>query len=192
VFTGIVEELGHFEERDGDRYRFAARSVLEDAGLGDSIAVNGTCLTVVEQGDGYWVADVSAETASRTNLGALRRGDAVNLERPVRLADRLGGHQVLGHVDAVGEIVAPAPDLQVRIPAGLMRYCVEKGSIAVDGISLTIFDLDDDTFRVAVIPHTAAVTTLGTKGAGDPVNIEVDVMAKHVEKLLDAYRPSTA
>jgi riboflavin synthase len=191
VFTGIVEELGRFEERDGDRYRFAAGTVLEDAGLGDSIAVNGTCLTVIEQGEGYWIADVSAETAARTNLGALHRGDAVNLERPVRMADRLGGHQVLGHVDAVGEIVAPAPDLRVRIPAGLMRYCVEKGSIAVDGISLTIFDLDEDTFRVAVIPHTAAVTTLGTKGAGDPVNIEVDVMAKHVEKLLDAYRPST-
>jgi riboflavin synthase len=190
VFTGIVEELGRFEERDGDRYRFAARTVLEDAGLGDSIAVNGTCLTVIEQGDGYWIADVSAETAARTNLGALRRGDPVNLERPVRMADRLGGHQVLGHVDAVGEIVVPAPDLRVRIPAGLMRYCVEKGSIAVDGISLTIFDLDDDTFRVAVIPHTAAVTTLGTKGASDPVNVEVDVMAKHVEKLLDAYRPS--
>jgi riboflavin synthase len=190
VFTGIVEELGRFEQRDGDRYRFAARTVLEDAGLGDSIAVNGTCLTLIDRGDGYWVADVSAETAARTNLGNLGPGDPVNLERPVRMADRLGGHQVLGHVDAVGEIVAPAPDLRVRIPAGLMRYCVEKGSIAVDGISLTIFDLDDESFRVAVIPHTAAVTTLGTKGPGDPVNIEVDVLAKHVEKLLDAYRPS--
>jgi riboflavin synthase len=98
---------------------------------------------------------------------------------------------VLGHVDAVGHIVAPAPDLRVQIPASLMRYCVEKGSIAVDGISLTIFDLDDDSFRVAVIPHTAAVTTLGSKGAGAPVNIEVDVMAKHVEKLLHAHRPGT-
>jgi riboflavin synthase len=114
----------------------------------------------------------------------------VNLERPVRMVDRLGGHQVLGHVDAVGEIVAPAPDLRVRIPASLLRYCVEKGSIAVDGISLTIFDVDDDSFAVAVIPHTAAVTTLGTKGAGAAVNIEVDVMAKHVEKLLQAYVPT--
>ena len=102
------------------------------------------------------------------------------------MEDRLGGHVVLGHVDAVGRVVAPAPDLRVQIPAALMRYCVEKGSIAVDGISLTIFDLDDETFRVAVIPHTAAVTTLGSKGPGAPVNIEVDVMAKHVEKLLQA------
>jgi riboflavin synthase len=189
VFTGIVEELGHFVGRDGDRYRFAASMVLDAAALGDSIAVNGTCLTLVDQGDGWWVADVSDETAARTNLGALAAGDPVNLERPVRMADRLGGHQVLGHVDAVGEIVTPAPDLRVRIPAPLMRYCVEKGSIAVDGISLTIFDLDDDSFAVAVIPHTAAVTTLGSKGSGALVNIEVDVMAKHVEKLLQAYAP---
>ncbi len=191
MFTGIVEELGHFVGRDGDRHRFAASKVLDGAALGDSIAVNGTCLTLVDQGDGWWVADVSNETAARTNIGALAAGDPVNLERPVRMADRLGGHQVLGHVDAVGEIVTPAPDLRVRIPASLMRYCVEKGSIAVDGISLTIFDLDDDSFAVAVIPHTAAVTTLGSKGSGAPVNIEVDVMAKHVEKLLGAYLPST-
>jgi riboflavin synthase len=190
VFTGIIEELGRFVGRDGDRYRFASSTVLQDASVGDSIAVNGTCLTLVEQGDGWWVADVSDETARRTNLGALTAGDAVNLERPVRTADRLGGHQVLGHVDAVGEIVAPAPDLRVRIPTPLMRYCVEKGSIAVDGISLTIFDLDDTSFAVAVIPHTAAVTTLGAKGAGAPVNVEVDVMAKHVEKLLQAYLPT--
>lgn len=190
MFTGIVEGPGRFVDRDGARYRFAASAVLDGVALGDSIAVNGTCLTVVEYGDGWWVADVSAETAGRTNLGALAAGDPVNLERPVWMADRLGGHQVVGRVDTVGEIVAPAPDLRVRIPAELMRYCVEKGSIAVDGISLTIFDLDDDSFAVAVIPHTAAVTTLGTKGAGAPVNIEVDVMAKHVEKLLGAYLPT--
>jgi riboflavin synthase len=190
MFTGIVEELGRFQRRDGDRYRFAATTVLDGAGLGDSIAVNGTCLTLVEQGAGWWVADVSDETARRTNLGALTPGDPVNLERPVRMADRLGGHVVLGHVDTVGEVVAPAPDLRVRVPADLMRYCVEKGSIAVDGISLTIFDLDDDSFSVAVIPHTAAVTTLGSKGPGAVVNIEVDVMAKHVEKLLGAYLPT--
>jgi len=192
MFTGIVEELGRFERRDGDRYRFAAAIVLQDAQLGDSIAVNGTCLTLIEQGDGYWLADVSDETAARTNLGALAPGDPVNFERPVRMQDRLGGHVVLGHVDAVGEVLAPAPDLRVQIPAALMRYCVEKGSIAVDGISLTIFDLDDDSFRVAVIPHTAAVTTLGGKGPGAPVNIEVDVMAKHLEKLLGAHLPSAA
>jgi riboflavin synthase len=192
MFTGIVEELGRFESRDGDRYRFAAATVLQDAQLGDSIAVNGTCLTLIEQGDGYWLADVSDETAARTNLGALAPGDPVNFERPVRMHDRLGGHVVLGHVDAVGEVLTPAPDLRVQIPATLMRYCVEKGSIAVDGISLTIFDLDDDSFRVAVIPHTAAVTTLGGKRPGAAVNIEVDVMAKHVEKLLGAHLPSTA
>jgi riboflavin synthase len=189
MFTGIVEELGRFEQRDGDRYRFAASTVLDGAHLGDSIAANGTCLTLVDRGPGWWVADVSDETAARTNLGALAPGDPVNFERPVRMQDRLGGHVVLGHVDAVGRIVAPAPDLRVQIPPSLMRYCVEKGSIAVDGISLTIFDLDDDSFRVAVIPHTAAVTTLGSKGAGAPVNIEVDVMAKHVEKLLHAHLP---
>jgi len=192
MFTGIVEELGRFEGRDGDRYRFVASTVLHDAQLGDSIAVNGTCLTLIDQSGDRWVADVSDETASRTNLGALAPGDPVNLERPVRMQDRLGGHVVLGHVDAVGRVLAPAPDLRVQIPAELMRYCVEKGSIAVDGISLTIFDLDDDSFSVAVIPHTAAVTTLGSKGAGAPVNIEVDVRAKHVEKLLHAPRPGAA
>jgi riboflavin synthase len=192
MFTGIVEELGRFEGSDGARYRFAAATVLDGAQLGDSIAVNGTCLTLVDQGDGSWVADVSDETAARTNLGALVVGDPVNFERPVRMQDRLGGHVVLGHVDAVGRVVAPAPDLRVQIPAQLMRYCVEKGSIAVDGISLTIFDLDDDSFRVAVIPHTAAVTTLGSKGQGAPVNIEVDVMAKHLEKLLQAHLPGAA
>jgi riboflavin synthase len=192
MFTGIIEELGHFEGRDGDRYRFGASTVLDGAALGDSIAVNGTCLTLVDQSSGWWVADVSDETASRTNLGALAPGDPVNLERPVRMQDRLGGHVVLGHVDAVGRVLAPAPDLRVQIPAELMRYCVEKGSIAVDGISLTIFDLEDESFRVAVIPHTAAVTTLGSKGPGAPVNIEVDVMAKHVEKLLHAHLPGAA
>jgi riboflavin synthase len=190
VFTGIVEELGRFVDRDGERYRFAACTVLDGVALGDSIAVNGTCLIIVEYGGSWWVADVSAETARRTNLGALAAGDPLNLERPVRMADRLGGHLVLGHVDIVGEIGAPAPDLRVRIPPELMRYCVEKGSIAVDGISLTIFDLDADSFAVAVIPHTAAVTTLGSKDAGAAVSVVVDVMAKHVEKLLGAYLPT--
>lgn len=189
MFTGIVEELGRFERRDRDQYRFAASIVLDGAKLGDSIAVNGCCLTLVEQGPGWWVADVSDETASRSNLGDLKPGDPVNLERPVRVEDRLGGHIVLGHVDGVGEIMSPAPDLRVRISPDLLRYCVEKGSIAVDGISLTVFDLDDDSFRVAVIPHTSAVTTLGSRGAGDRVNIEVDVVAKHVERLLAGHLP---
>jgi riboflavin synthase len=190
MFTGIVEELGQVEEREGGRLRIAASVVLDGARLGDSIAVNGTCLTLVDQGQGWWVADVSDETFDRTNLGLLGPGDPVNLERPVRVDDRLGGHTVLGHVDTIGEIVMPAPDLRVRIPRELMRYCVEKGSITIDGISLTIFGLDDDSFSVAVIPHTASVTTLGSKGPGAKVNIEVDVMAKHVERLLQAYLPA--
>jgi riboflavin synthase len=159
--------------------------VLDDVTIGASIAVNGCCLTVVEVGEGWWATDVSRETLARTVIGGLAAGDAVNLERPMALGDRLGGHLVLGHVDDVGEIVDPAPDLRVRIPHNLVRYLVEKGSVTVDGISLTAFDLVDDTFRVAVIPHTAAVTTLGRKGAGAPVNIEMDVLAKHVERLLE-------
>jgi riboflavin synthase len=193
VFTGIVEELGTVREvvRIGDgpdataRLVIEATTVLDDATIGASIAVNGCCLTVVEIGDRWWATDVSRETLARTVIGGLGRGDVVNLERPMALGDRLGGHLVLGHVDAVGEIVDPAPDLRVRIPIDLHRYLVEKGSVTVDGISLTAFDLVDDTFRVAVIPHTAAVTTLGRKGAGAPVNIEMDVLAKHVERLLE-------
>jgi len=184
VFTGIVEELGRVEAIEGGRLRIAARTVLDDATQGASIAVNGCCLTVVDQGDGWWEADLSEETLARTNLGALRPGDPVNLERPVRLADRLGGHLVQGHVDGVGEIVQPAPDLQVRAPAELLRYIVEKGSVTVDGVSLTVVQPLPDGFTVAVIPHTAEVTTLGTKGPGAPVNLEVDVLAKYVEKLL--------
>jgi riboflavin synthase len=184
VFTGIIEELGRFERSAGPRYVFAARTVLDDVTLGASIAVNGCCLTVVEHGDGWWSTDVSDETLARTNLGALVPGDPVNLERPVRMSDRLGGHQVLGHVDTIGVIVRPAPHLVVRLPAALMRYVVEKGSITVDGISLTAFGLTSDTFEVAVIPHTANVTTLGGKDAGAPVNIEVDVLAKHLERLV--------
>jgi len=188
MFTGIVEELGHMVSLDGSRVRIAARGVLDGVALGDSTAVNGCCLTVVafDTDAGWWEADVSDETFSRTNLGDLEPGDAVNLERPVRLVDRLGGHLVQGHVDAVGEVVVAVPDLRVRIGADLMRYVVEKGSISVDGVSLTVVDALDDGFTVAVIDHTAAVTTLGVRRAGDRVNIEVDVTAKYVEKLVGA------
>jgi riboflavin synthase len=184
MFTGIVEELGTIAAVSGDRIRIAARLVLEDAKTGDSIAVDGCCLTVVDQGDGWWEADVSAETRKRTTLGDRTPGDPVNLERPVRAQDRLGGHIVQGHVDGVGEIVDPAPDLRVRMPRELLRYVVEKGSITVDGVSLTVVDVLDDGFTVALIPHTEAVTTLGTKGPGDGVNLEVDVTVKYVERLL--------
>jgi len=184
VFTGIVEEKGSVLSRDGSRLVISARTVLEDSGIGASIAVNGCCLTVVERGDDWWSADVSDETWSRTNLGDLGAGDPVNLERPMAAGGRFGGHVVLGHVDAVGTVVAPAPGLVVRIPRDLMRYVVEKGSCTVDGISLTVFNLGEDTFEVAVIPHTADVTTLGVRHPGDKVNIEIDVLAKHVERLL--------
>lgn len=184
MFTGIVEEKGSVKAREGSRLTIAAHTVLEDSGIGASIAVNGCCLTLVEKGADWWLADVSEETYSRTNLGDLQPGDPVNLERPMVANGRFGGHIVLGHVDAVGEIVSPAPRLIVRIPRELMRYVVEKGSCTIDGISLTVFNLTDDTFEVAVIPHTAEVTTLGHRAPGHKVNIEIDVLAKHVERLM--------
>ncbi len=184
MFTGIVEELGEVASREGAKLRLHATTVLEGSGLGASIAVNGCCLTLVDSGEGWWEADVSDETYARTNLGDLQPGDPVNLERPVRLEDRLGGHLVQGHVDAVGEIVDPVPDLRIRVPEPLLRYIVEKGSITVDGVSLTVVEPLDDGFTVAVIPHTSEVTTLGRKGSGDRVNLEVDVIAKYTERLL--------
>jgi riboflavin synthase len=196
MFTGIVEELGTVRavtpDAGGARIEIVAKRVLEDAELGASIAVNGCCLTVVELLDDGWAADAVTETLDRTSLGSLRSGDPVNLERPVRLADRLGGHVVQGHVDAVGTLQARAslPDGSTRMtfsaPPGVLRYVVEKGSITVDGISLTVAALDDanGTFDVAVIPHTLAVTTLGIRQPGDPVNLETDVLAKYVERLL--------
>lgn len=205
MFTGIVEEMGTVRscetvvteweagEVEGVRLSITARKALEGSFLGASISVNGCCLTLVDRGNDehgdWWATDISAETMLRTTLAGLRPGDRVNLERPLALGDRLGGHLVLGHVDCTGEIVAPAPDLVIRLPPQQMRYVVEKGSIAVDGISLTAFDLTADTFRVAVIPHTADVTTLGVREPGAVVNIELDVLAKHVERLLDPYRP---
>jgi riboflavin synthase len=192
MFTGIVEELGTVATRDGSRLRINCSNVLDGASIGDSTAVNGCCLTIVafDAAAGWWEADVSDETFNRTNLGALSAGDPVNLERPVRLEDRLGGHLVQGHVDAVGEVVVGVPDLQVRMPSNLLRYVVEKGSITVDGISLTVVKPLDDGFTVAVIPHTSAVTTLGHKGPGSPVNLEVDVMAKYTERLIQAQLAS--
>ena len=187
MFTGIVEELGSVIERDGPRLRIQCRTVLDDVVLGASIAVNGCCLTVVEWDAHSWVADVTEESYARTNLGDLHPGDPVNLERPVRLEDRLGGHLVQGHVDGVGVVEIAAPDLRVALPAaaGLGRYVVEKGSITVDGVSLTVVDAEDEAFTVAVIPHTTAVTTLGSRARGDRVNLEVDVTAKYVERLLN-------
>jgi riboflavin synthase len=188
MFTGIVEELGSVVSRQGGRLRIAATTVLDDAEIGASISVNGTCLTVVDLGSDWWEADVVEETFARTALGDLQPGDPVNLERPVKVSDRLGGHVVQGHVDVVGTIVDPAPDLRIAIPADLLRYVVHKGSVTVDGTSLTVAAVHDDGFSVAVIPHTAEVTTLGHKTTGDSVNIELDVMAKYVESLLEGHR----
>ncbi|NNF54763.1 MAG: riboflavin synthase [Acidimicrobiales bacterium] len=190
MFTGIVEELGSVAARDGGRLRFHCSKVLEDVAMGASIAVNGCCLTVVDwdADAGWWEADVTQESFDRTQLGDLTPGDPINLERPVRLEDRLGGHLVQGHVDAVGEIIEPIPDLHVSVPEPLHRYLVEKGSVTVDGISLTVVKPTEQGFTVAVIPHTGQVTTLGHKGVGDRVNIEVDVMAKYAEKLLEGHR----
>lgn len=192
MFTGIVEELGEIRSFEGATLRIGAETVLEDASIGDSIAVNGCCLTVTAMGrdddGGWWEADVSHETLRRTNLGDAGPGSVVNLERPVRAQDRLGGHIVQGHVDAVGEIVEGVPDLRVRVPLDLLRYLVVKGSVTVDGVSLTVVDVLEDGFTVAVIPHTSAVTTLGRKGPGEAVNLEVDVTVKYVERLLEWHR----
>jgi riboflavin synthase len=201
MFTGIIEEMGTVRSIEtiptewgpGRRLSIAASKVLGGSYLGASIAVNGCCLTLVDRGsdaDGdWWATDTSDETLRRTALDGLRVGDRVNLERPMALGERLGGHLVLGHVDCTGVVVDAAPELVVRLPPAQMRYVVEKGSIAVDGISLTSFDLTDDSFRVAIIPHTAEVTTLGSVRPGDRVNIELDMVAKHIERLLGPYRP---
>jgi riboflavin synthase len=195
VFTGIVEELGSLAGVTplGESARFAIRgaTVTADARHGDSIAVNGVCLTVVDVEDDVFTADVMRESLDRSSLGALRPGDPVNLERAATLATRMGGHLVQGHVDGVGAIVERVPGehwetVRFSLPPALARYVVEKGSITVDGISLTVTEVTPDTFAVGLIPTTLKLTTLGSKGVGDPVNLEVDVIAKYVEKLLGA------
>ncbi len=198
MFTGIVEELGHVRSitavDGGARLVIGAQSVLTDAELGASIAVNGCCLTVVELAAGSWAADVVSESLARTNLGDLAVGDPVNLERPLRIGDRLGGHLVQGHVDATGTVRERAAQsdgstlIAVDAPAELMRYVVEKGSVTVDGVSLTVARRDAGSFVIALIPHTLAVTTLGTRAPGARVNLEVDVVAKYVEALMAPTR----
>ncbi len=199
MFTGLIEEAGRVAELrpagGGARLVVAAEAVLDGLRVGDSVAVSGACLTAVEvTGEGF-AADCVAETLRRTSLGGLAPGDRVNLERPMRLGDRLDGHLVQGHVDGVGTVRAVRPEgegavLEVGAPAALLRYVVEKGSIAVDGVSLTVAERLADGFAVALIPHTIAVTTLGPQAAGRAVNLEVDVVAKYVESLSAPYRPS--
>ncbi|WP_310528849.1 riboflavin synthase [Nocardioides sp.] len=193
MFTGIVEELGTIAavEEQGDAIRLTVRAstVLEGTGLGDSIAVNGCCLTVVTSDEDTWTADVMQETLDKTSLLGVKAGDRVNLERAVTVDKRLGGHIVQGHVDGVGEVLRRIPSehwelVEIAMPAEFGRYLVDKGSITVDGISLTVVQAMRESFTVSLIPETLARTTLGTREPGDRVNLEFDVIAKHVEKLL--------
>lgn len=194
MFTGIVEELGSVRAitdlGDAARLEITGPLVTSDASAGDSIAVNGVCLTVVDVEEGSFSADVMRETLTRSSLGSLVPGSAVNLERAARIDSRLGGHIVQGHVDGVATVrdVEPAEHwttVAFDLPAALSRYIVEKGSITVDGVSLTVVSVDDSSFAVSLIPTTLAHTTLGTRRSGDAVNIEVDVIAKYVERLME-------
>lgn len=197
MFTGIVEELGEVVTIERGEASAAVRIrgplVTEDAGDGDSIAVNGVCLTVTSVEDGTFTADVMEETLQRSSLGVLRPGAPVNLERPLTLQSRLGGHLVQGHVDGTATIVRRTPGeswelVEISLPPDLNRYVVEKGSITVDGVSLTVAALGEGTFTVSLIPATLALTTLGRKQPGDPVNLEVDVVAKYVEQMMRGDR----
>lgn len=192
MFTGIVEEFGTIRTikrlGQGLSLKVECRAVLADLSVGDSICVNGVCLTVVSHNEHSFIADVVAETLSRSTLHHLRVGDLVNLERPLRPSDRLGGHFVQGHVDGIGRVVSreerpPGLWLTIEIPSELVRYLVEKGSVAIDGVSLTIASFNNNIISIAIIPHTAAVTTLGFRAPGDQVNIETDLIGKYVERL---------
>ena len=189
MFTGIVEEIGRVQAMDGAALFIAAGKTLADLAIGGSIAVNGTCLTAVSVAPGAFSAEVTPESLSRTNLGRLTPGDGVNLERPLAVSGRLGGHIVQGHVDGVGEVIGIVQEgnsrvMRFRAPTELMRYIVPKGFIAVDGISLTVVEVQGGAFTVSVIPTTYRETVLGVRREGDMVNLEADVIAKYVERLL--------
>jgi riboflavin synthase len=195
MFTGIIEELGRVKaielQADALRLTIEGPLVVSDANRGDSIAVCGTCLTVVEHDATSFTADVMQETLNLTSLAGIKVGDPVNLERAMTAATRFGGHVVQGHVDGLGEIISRTPSenwelVQVRIPKALMKYVVLKGSITIDGVSLTVNQVGEDFIGLSLIPETLALTTLGTKQPGDKVNVEADVMAKHIERLLEA------
>ncbi len=183
MFTGLIEGLGRFKSNNGDRFTFSWPDNPSIYETGESIAVNGCCLTVVDFDGDKWTANVIPETLSRTNLGYLIPGDPVNFERPVKVSDRLGGHIVQGHVDTVGLVRRVAPDLVIGFDPSFARYVVEKGSIAIDGVSLTVVEAGNDFARVSIIPHTSSVTTLGTRDIGERVNLEFDIVAKYVERM---------
>lgn len=191
MFTGIVEERGRVATTGAGRLVVDARTVVRDSDVGASVSVNGVCLTVVERADTSLRFDLSEQTLERTCLGDLRPGDPVNLERPVTLVARLGGHLVQGHVDGVGQVTLVELDgsggarVSIRLPGELSRYVVERGSIAIDGVSLTIAAVDDDEITVALIPHTLAVTTLGLAAPGRRLNVEADVIARYVERSME-------
>lgn len=193
MFTGIVEELGHVVSREGPRIVFRSPIAASDAAIGDSVSIDGVCLTVVALDGDELSFDISQETFDRTSLDALRSGDAVNVERPATLASRLGGHVVQGHVDGIARVSAVRPEvdggarLSVRLPGPLLRYVVEKGSITLDGVSLTVAELRGDVIDVALIPHTLIATTFGAVHEGDPVNVEVDVLAKYVARNIESF-----
>ena len=188
MFTGIIEEVGALERLAGGEIAICAKKVLEDVALGDSIAVNGICLTVTHFDAAHFVADVMPETVRRTSLAELKRGSRVNLERALTLRSRLGGHIVSGHIDGAGTIAAMQEEgnavlLTVRASAGILRYIVEKGSVALDGISLTVARVSAADFTVSLIPHTREITNLREKRMGSRLNIETDILGKYVEKL---------
>jgi riboflavin synthase len=200
VFTGLIEDLGTIRElrHSGSKVQLWVATALpmDEIALGDSIAVNGICLTVVEFGGGSFIADVSPETMQCSNLGALQPGSEVNLERALRLSDRLGGHLVSGHVDDTAVVVCRRPDRNAirftfQLAAETLRYVVEKGSITIDGISLTVNEVTAETFSVAIIPHSLAQTTLKNMTVGSRVNIETDIIARYVEKLLGGRVPAS-
>ena len=194
MFTGIVRELGRIAAVEGGevgvRLVIAAPATAAESAVGDSVSINGVCLTVTEAANGSIAFDAVPETLRRSSLGGLAPGDAVNVERALRAGEPLGGHYVQGHVDGVGtirrsDVEGDGRRVWIDVPADLHRYLVEKGSVALDGVSLTVAELDDDGFAVALVPHTLAVTTFGAREPGDQMNIEVDVLAKYVERLVD-------
>lgn len=198
MFTGIIEEIGRVKKiqrgTDSVRLTLEGETVLKDVKLGDSIAVNGICLTVVSFNERFFAVDVMAETLRKTNLEELKPGDRVNLERALQVGDRLGGHIVSGHIDGVGVITRRQREdiaiiTEVKAPAEVMRYVVKKGSIAVDGISLTVVDCAEDSFQVSLIPHTAGLTTLGYKKHGERVNLEADIIGKYIDRLMGFREP---